>query len=173
MTATIPEVLEHPSSAQVLEIITRAVFQAGVKWSQIAQHWPAYGEAFAQFDIAYVASLDALDVERVLEHPGVLRVPKKVKATVANAGVLLSIERQFGSFHDYVTSFADYATLAKDMKKRFTGIGDMNVWYVLFRSGEAVPRFERWITSIPGEHPRMREMVELARSQGRSREREV
>jgi hypothetical protein len=31
-----------------------------------------------------------------------------------------------------------------------------------------VPRFEPWVKTIKGEHPRMREMVELARAQGRS-----
>jgi len=50
-------------------------------------------------------------------------------------------------------------------------MGEMNAWYFLFRIGEAVPTFEAWVTTIPGEHPRMREMVALARSQGRSRER--
>lgn len=50
-------------------------------------------------------------------------------------------------------------------------MGDMNVWYFLFRANRPVPRFESWVTTIPGEHPRMREMVEQARRQGRSPER--
>lgn len=170
MAATIPEVIERPSAPQVLEIITRAVFQAGVKWAQIAERWDAYRDAFAQFDVAHVASYDTLDVERVLEHPGILRVAKKVKATVSNAQVLLAIERERGGFHDYVAAFAAYETLAEDMRKRFAGVGDMNVWYVLFRCGEPVPRFEVWVRTIPGEHPRMREMVALAREQRRSPE---
>jgi DNA-3-methyladenine glycosylase I len=167
---TPPEIVEHPTSAQVLEIITRAVFQAGVKWSQIAEHWDAYCDAFAQFDVARVAAFDTLDVERALAHPGILRVGRKVNATVTNAQALQAIERERGGFHNYVATFADYTTLAKGMKKRFAGVGDMNVWYVLFRCGEPVPRFEEWVRSIPGEHPRMREMVTLAREQGRSPE---
>lgn len=170
MALAIPEVIEHPSSAEVLEIITRAVFQAGVKWSQIAEQWEAYREAFAAFDIERVAAYDDLDVERVLARPGILRVARKAKATVSNARALLAIERERGGFHNYVAAFPDYAIAAKDMKKRFAGIGDMNVWYVLFRCGEPVPRFEAWVDSIPGEHPRMREMVTLAREQGRSPE---
>ncbi len=166
----IPEVIEHPSPAQVLEIITRAVFQAGVKWSQIAQHWDAYREAFADFDVARVAAFDALDIERTLEHPGILRVAKKAKAAVSNAQALLALEQERGSFHNYVAAFPDYAALAKDMRKRFAFLGDMNVWYVLFRCGEPVPRFETWVQTIPGEHPRMREMVTLAREAGRSPE---
>jgi hypothetical protein len=35
----------------------------------------------------------------------------------------------------------------------------MNVWYFLYRVGEPVPDFDAWIQTIPGDHPRMREMV--------------
>jgi 3-methyladenine DNA glycosylase Tag len=97
-------------------------------------------------------------------------MPRKVHATIANAKALLATEREYGGFARYLRSFKEYASLAKDFKKRFAFMGDMNVWYFLFRVGETVPRFEGWVTTIPGEHPRMREMVERARSTGRSRE---
>jgi hypothetical protein len=161
--AEIPRVVVNPTAAQVLEIVTRAVFQAGVSWAQIANAWDAYRDAFAEFDPSRVASFDEIDVQRALERPGILRQPRKVRATIFNARALLAIEREFGGFHQYVANFADYAARAKDLKKRFAFLGDMNVWYVLFRCGEPVPRFEQWVTTIPGEHPRMREMVELAR----------
>jgi 3-methyladenine DNA glycosylase Tag len=150
--------------------MTRAVFQAGVAWKQIAAHWEAYREAFAQFDPAAVARYNEFDVERVLETPGVLRVKRKVLATVKNAAELLRIDAESGGIASYLRSFDSYATLAKDLKKRFAFMGDMNVWYFLFRLGEPVPRFEGWVTTIPGTHPRMREMVDRARAQERSRE---
>ena len=119
---------------------------------------------------AQVSVFDSIDTQRILAQEGVLRVPRKVQATIANAGALIAIEREFGSFHAYVASFSDYAALARDMRKRFAFLGDMNVWYVLFRCGEPVPRFEPWVKTIKGEHPRMREMVELARGRGISPE---
>ena len=57
----IPEVVSNPTAAEVFEVMTRAVFQAGVKWSQIAEHWDAYRDAFAEFDVARVAAFDTLD----------------------------------------------------------------------------------------------------------------
>jgi hypothetical protein len=171
MTAVIPEVIEQPTLAQVLEVVTRAVFQAGMSWAQIAHHWDAYRTAFDAFDVARVAEYDDIDIERALGQPGVMRQPRKVRATIANAKTLGGIEGEFGGFHAYVTSFSDYSALSKDMKRRFSFLGEMSVWYVLFRCGEPVPKFESWVTTIPGEHPRMREMVELARRDGRSRER--
>jgi 3-methyladenine DNA glycosylase Tag len=167
---TIPDVIEAASPAAFFEVMTRAVFQAGVRWSQIAEHWDAYRLAFAEFDPNRVALYDDLDVERVLATAGILRMPKKVHAVIKNARALLETEREFASLTAYLGSFETYAALAKDFKKRFSFMGEMNVWYFLFRTGRPVPRFETWVATIPGEHPRMREMVERARQAGRSPE---
>jgi hypothetical protein len=167
---TIPDVINPVSPADYFEVMTRAVFQAGVSWKQIAANWDAYRAAFADFDPAVVASYDDLDLERVVATPGILRMPRKVRATIANAKTLCELEREHGGIRRYLRSFDSYATLAKDLKGRFALMGDMNVWYFLFRTGQPVPRFEAWVKTIRGEHPRMREMVERARQQGRSPE---
>ncbi len=168
---TIPDVIDPASTADYFEVMTRAVFQAGVRWKQIAAYWDAYREAFENFGPVRVAAYGDLDVERVLATPGILRTPRKVRATIANANALLGIEREGGGIKKYLRSFESYDALARDFKRRFAFMGDMNVWYFLFRTGEAVPRFEAWVETIRGDHPRMREMVERARSQGRSPER--
>ncbi|MGB9651841.1 MAG: DNA-3-methyladenine glycosylase I [Candidatus Cybelea sp.] len=170
MAETIPDVIEPGSLADYFEVMTRAVFQAGVSWKQIAAHWDAYREAFANFDPARVAAYDDLDVERVLAMPGVLRMARKVRATIADAIAMLEAEREHGGFDKYLRSFPSYEALTKDIKRRFTLMGDMNVWYFLFRTGQNVPRFESWVETIRGEHPRMREMVDRARLEGRSPE---
>lgn len=167
---TIPNVINPASPADYFEVMTRAVFQAGVSWKQIAAPWDAYRTALANFDPAVVASYDDLDVERVLATPGILRMPKKVRATIANAKALCEVEREHGGIRAYLRSFDSYQALAKDFKKRFALMGDMNVWYFLFRTNEPVPRFETWVKTIRGEHPRMREMVDRARAEGRSPE---
>ena len=170
MAETIPGVIEPASLADYFDVMTRAVFQAGVRWQQIAEHWGSYRTAFADFDPLRVAVYDEFDVARVLETPGILRVPRKVRATIENAKALLQAEREYGGLTSYLRSFDSYAALAKDFKKRFKFMGDMNVWYFLFRTGEPVPRFESWVETIPGPHPRMRAMVERARSLGKSSE---
>jgi len=169
---TIPDVIAPASLTDYFEVMTRAVFQAGVRWKQIADAWDAYRLAFAEFDPARVGAYDEFDVERVLETPGILRVERKVRATIANARALLETEGEYCKFQTYLRSFQSYDALARDFKKRFSFMGDMNVWYFLFLTGEPVPRFETWVETIRGEHPRMREMVERARSAGRSPERQ-
>ena len=171
-TPVIPEIVTPRRLGDYLEVMTRAVFQAGLSWSQIAQHWDAYRAAFAGFDGAALAAFGEADVQRILETPGILRSPRKVSATLHNAREMLELDREPGGFRRYLRGHEGYAALAKDLKKRFAFMGEMNAWYFLFRVGEPVPRFEHWVKTIPGEHPRMREMVLLARSQGRSPETE-
>jgi 3-methyladenine DNA glycosylase Tag len=167
----IPDVLRPDGNADYLEVITRAVFQAGVRWKQIADQWEAYRDAFEGFDIARVAAYDDIDIERVLGTPGVLRMRRKVIATIANARALDAVDREHGGIATYLRSFDSYDRLAVDVRKRFSFMGEMNVWYFLFRVGEPVPRFEKWVKTIRGDHPRMLEMVLQARAQGRSPER--
>jgi len=57
------------------------------------------------------------------------------------------------------------------LRKRFKFLGELSAYYFLFRVGEPVPRFEDWEKDIPGDHPRMREMIALAREKGTSSER--
>lgn len=170
MAATIPEVITPQRLEDYLQVMTRAVFQAGVSWKHIAEQWETYLTAFESFDVARVVAYDEREIEHVLATPGILRSPRKVRATIRNAQALLRLAAAPGGFPGYLRSFNGYPALAKDLKRRFAFMGEMNAWYFLFRISEPVPRFESWVTTIPGKHPRMREMVMLARLQSRSPE---
>ena len=161
---TIPDRIAPASLDDYLEVMTRAVFQAGLSWSSIAQRWDRYRSAFSDFSAGRVASYDEGDVDRLLSGGEVLRSSKKIRATIKNAQTLLELDREFGGFTNYLHSFPSYGALAADFKRRFKFMGEMNVWYFLFRVGEPVPEFESWVKTIPGDHPRMREMVEKARA---------
>lgn len=164
--------------------MSRAVFQAGLSWAAIGKHWDAYREAFDGFDPRKVARYTEGDVDRLMRTDGVLHSTRKIRAVIANAAAIVELDalrqaqgddalgeaRGDGAFTRYLRSFPSYAALAADFKKRFKFMGDMNVWYFLFRVHEPVPRFERWVETIPGDHPRMREMVEHARRAGLSAE---
>ncbi len=168
--SAIPDVLPNPKLADYLDVMSRAVFQAGLSWASIGRHWDAYRDAFDGFDPHKVASYTEGDVDRLMRAEGVLHSQRKIRATIENAAAMIDLDRKHGGFAEYLRSYGDYATLAADFKKRFKFMGDMNVWYFLFRVHEPVPRFEHWVQTIPGDHPRMKEMVEKARSAGLSME---
>ena len=167
----IPDQIENPGLNDYLEVMTRAVFQAGLSWASIAHHWDAFREAFDGFDARKVAAYTEGDVDRLLHAPGILHSARKIRATIHNAQALAELDGTHGGFEKYLESFPSYAALSADIKRRFKFMGEMNVWYFLFRVRQPVPKFEKWVTTIPGEHPRMKEMVERAREAGTSTER--
>jgi hypothetical protein len=165
----IPDVIVDPALSDYLDVMSRAVFQAGLSWASIGRHWDAYRQAFDGFDPQKVARYTEGDVDRLMRTDGVLHSARKIRATIANAAAIIEVERR-GGFAAYLRSFDGYAELAADFKKRFKFMGDMNVWYFLFRVHEPVPQFEHWVKTIPGDHPRMKEMVEKARAADMSME---
>jgi 3-methyladenine DNA glycosylase Tag len=167
----IPEPIEPQRLADYLAVMSRAVFQAGLSWKMIETRWNDYLRLFQDFDPVVVSAFDDTDIERILNDGGVVRVYKKVLATVENARMMLELDREHGGFRNYLRSFGSYAALATDLRKRFKFLGELSAYYFLFRVGEPVPRFENWEQTIPGDHPRMREMIALARENGTSPER--
>jgi DNA-3-methyladenine glycosylase I len=132
----------------------------------IETRWEAYLRLFEGFDPRVVAAFGEGDVERIMEDGGIVRTRKKIVATIENARTMLSLAAAHGSFRAYLQSFGSYAELAADLKKRFKFLGELSAYYFLFRVGERVPHFEDWEKTVPGDHPRMREMIALARSNG-------
>jgi 3-methyladenine DNA glycosylase Tag len=162
----IPERIESPVLRDYLAVMSRAIFQAGMSWKLIESKWPAYLRLFEDFEPAAVAHFGEADVERIMADGGVVRTAKKIVATIENARVLLDLDREHGSFRAYLRSFPTYEALAGDLQARFKFLGPLSVYYVLFRTGEPVPRFEEWEQTIAGDHPRMREMIAHARAAG-------
>ena len=162
---TIPERTRPKCSSDYLAIVTRAVFASGLSWKAIDARWEAFVRLFESFDPVRVAAFDEVDIERLLADGGIVRSRKKIVATIANARALLEIERT-ATMATYLRSFARYDDLAADLRKRFAYLGELSAYYLVFRVGEAVPRFETWETTIAGDHPRMREMVIHARACG-------
>lgn len=166
MTPRIPERIPDPSPAELLGIISRAVFQAGLSWQAIADRWEAYLRLFDGFEPRLVAAYGEGDVARILADGGVVRTRKKIVATIGNARALLALLDECATFGAYARRFPSYADLERDLRGRFAFLGALSAYYVVFRAGERVPRFEEWERTVDGDHPRMREMIAQARAAG-------
>jgi len=161
----IPERIEAPGPSDYLGVMSRAIFQAGMSWKLIESKWPAYLRLFENFEPAIVARYGEGDIERIMADGGIVRTHKKIVATIENAKTFLELEHAHGTFQTYLRSFENYDALAANLQRRFKFLGALSAYYLLFRTGEPVPRFEDWETTIPGD-PRMREMIAQARAGG-------
>jgi hypothetical protein len=161
----IPRQIDPQTLADYLAVMSRAIFQAGVSWALIESRWAAYERLFAGFRPEEVARFDEFDIERISADPSIVRTRKKVVATVENARTMLALDREHGGFANYLHSFDSYGALSADLKRRFAFLGELSAYYFLFRVKEPVPAFEEWEKTVPGDHPRMREMIALARGE--------
>jgi 3-methyladenine DNA glycosylase Tag len=151
--------ISSPALRDYLAVMSRAVFQAGLSWAAIDRQWDALCDAFDRFAPRKVARYGDADVKRLMARPGILHSESKIRATIRNAQTMLALDREHHGFRSYLRSHGGYAAAAADVKSRFAYVGDISVYYFLFRVGERVPPFTRWITTVKGEHPRIREMV--------------
>lgn len=161
----IPERAEPTELAGYLAIMSRAIFQAGLSWKLIESKWDAYLRLFENFDPTIVAAFGEGDIERLMTDGGIVRTRKKIVATIENARALVALDREIG-IRTYLHSFESYEALARDLRARFKFLGELSAYYFVFLVGGTVPRFEIWETTIPGDHPRMREMIAHARANG-------
>jgi DNA-3-methyladenine glycosylase I len=79
--------------------------QAGLSWATILNKRAAYREAFEGFDPVKVARFSEKRVAKLLENPGIVRNRLKVQAAVRNARAFFEVQKEFGSFDDYVWPF--------------------------------------------------------------------
>lgn len=118
--------------------------QAGLSWSTILKRREGYRTAFENFNPEKVAMFSEERIHELLQFPGIIRNKLKVRSAVTNAQKFLKIQKEFGSFDNYIWRFVDGEpivnhwkglsevpattkesdALSKDLKKRgfkFTG----------------------------------------------------
>jgi len=130
---------EVTDDRKMFEFLVLESAQAGLSWITILKRRDAYRNAFADYDTEKVAGMTENDVERLMQNSGIIRNRKKIEATITNARHFLEVQKEFGSFCDYLKSFLPEGkpvmnhwkklseipastplsdTISKDMKKR-------------------------------------------------------
>ena len=87
--------------------------QAGLSWETILRKRDRYRAVFDNFDPRKVAKYDQRKVARLLADPGVIRNRLKVNSAVRNAKAFREIQKEFGSFDNYVWQFVKGKSLRR------------------------------------------------------------
>ena len=95
--------------------------QAGLSWSTILNKRDGYRKAFAEFEPAKVARFTNKRIAKLLENPAIVRNRLKVTSAVNNAKAFLKVQKEFGSFSDYIWEFVD----GKPIQNRFRKDSDI------------------------------------------------
>ena len=90
-------------------------------------------------------------LELVERAPSDLGVParnvRKIEATVRNAQTMCELEAEYGSFRDYLQSHGDFEATVKDLRKRFSFLGDFGAYVFLYIVKEPVPDYHAFRVS--------------------------
>ena len=90
--------------------------QAGLSWSTILNKRNNYREAFDHFDIRRMAAYGPDKISELMQNPGIVRNKLKIDSAIRNARACLQIQKQGGSFSDYLWQFVGGKPLTNHWK---------------------------------------------------------
>jgi DNA-3-methyladenine glycosylase I len=79
--------------------------QAGLSWLTILKRREGYRVAFADFDPEVVATYTEAKMKELMHFEGIIRNRLKIASAVNNAKLFLQIQKEFGSFDNYIWKF--------------------------------------------------------------------
>ena len=117
---------------ELFEMLVLESFQAGLSWITILKKRENFKKAFDNFDVVKVANYDDKKVNELRENAGIIRHKGKIASAINNAQIFIEIQKEFGSFDEYIWGFTDGKTIkaeyltesdlskeiSKDLKKR-------------------------------------------------------
>jgi DNA-3-methyladenine glycosylase I len=117
--------------------------QAGLSWLTILKKRAGFEEAYDAFSVERIAAYGPEDRARLLADPGIIRNRLKVDAAIHNAGRVLELCEEHGSFADWLDAHhpRPKAEWVKLFKKTFR-----------FTGGEITGEFLMSTGYLPGAH---------------------
>lgn len=90
---------------KLFELLILEGAQAGLSWITILKKRAAYRTAFDRFDPRKVAKYDESRIALLLTNQGIVRNRLKIRAAVQNAQSFLAVQKEFGTFDNYLWKF--------------------------------------------------------------------
>lgn len=101
---------------KLFEMLCLEGAQAGLSWITVLQKREHYRKVFDGFDAKKMAKYSDKKREKLLQDPGIIRNKLKVNAFIVNAQQYLRIQKEQGSFSDYIWSFVDHTPIINKFK---------------------------------------------------------
>ncbi len=90
--------------------------QAGLSWITVLKKRENYRAVYDNFDPIKVAAYSEAKINELLGNAGIIRNRRKIEASINNAKIFLNIQKEFGSFDNYIWKFVDYKTITNSWK---------------------------------------------------------
>ncbi len=117
--------------------------QAGLSWETILKKKDNFFAAFDNFEVKKVARYSEKKREKLLQDPGIIRNRLKVDAAIHNANVILDLQKEHGSFSNWLKK--NHPLTKEEWVKLFKKTFH-------FTGGEITNEFLMSIGYLPGAH---------------------
>ena len=87
---------------KLFEMLILESFQAGLSWACVLNKREAFRRAFDGFDLDAVCAYGEDKLSALAQDPGIIRNRRKIRAAADNARVFRDIQREWGSFSNYL-----------------------------------------------------------------------
>ena len=101
---------------ELYELLILEMFQAGLSWETILNKRDNFRKAFDNFDWNKIVNYDEDKINELMQDKGIIRNRKKIEATINNTKVFLNIQKEYGSFANFIWSFTDNKVIITDSK---------------------------------------------------------
>ncbi len=100
----------------LFEFLILETFQAGLSWITILRKRENFREAFDGFDYKKIAKYDQSKIDELLQNEGIIRNKLKVHSTISNAIAFMEVQKEFGSFSEYIWGFVNNKPIKNKLK---------------------------------------------------------
>ena len=97
------------------EMLVLESFQAGLSWECILNKRENFRKAFDNFDYKIITEYDDAKIIELLNDRSIIRNRLKINAAINNAKVFMNIQKEFGSFSNYIWKFTNYKQIVHNI----------------------------------------------------------
>lgn len=101
---------------ELYELLILEMFQAGLSWETVLNKRENFRKAFDNFDWNKIVDYDEDKINELMQDKGIIRNRKKIEATINNTKIFLNIQKEYGSFANFIWSFTDNKVIITDSK---------------------------------------------------------
>ncbi|MCH1919673.1 DNA-3-methyladenine glycosylase I [Shewanella sp. A3A] len=136
-TLSSDEIMQY-QDAELLSAMSMQVFQSGFVWKVVEAKWPAYQQAFFQFDPNKVMLLSPEQLQARASDPQLIRHLKKTQAIYDNALMIRDIMQDHGSLARYIALWPveEIVGLWQALKQQGSRLGGNTGPYFLRKIGK-------------------------------------
>lgn len=109
---------------ELYELLILEMFQAGLSWETILKKRENFRLAMDNFDYERIVNYDEEKINELMNNKGIIRNRRKIEATINNTKVFLSIQKEYGSFANFIWSFTNNEVLYIDSKITHNELSD-------------------------------------------------